>query len=382
MKKVVISALVLGAAVISSCSSSSSKQGSITKGDASKMDTLSYALGANIGASIKYQMSDVPLNFDDISEGFEVATIGKSDMTHDDAIQVLQNYFMEVRPMRSEIVEAKRNAADSVALANGAKSEDVSAARAALVADADMFESEAQRQEVSYAFGFDLGTNIYNEGLPLQVYWMKKGFNDANMEQTTMAEEDIMAYLQNYFTVVRPAEMLALSTENLAKIEKQSGVVKTESGLLYRIEEAGDTSVMAISDSDAVKVNYTGRLLRNNEVFDSSRYADTSAEMLEMLKTRDPENYDQDRPVEFQLSGVIPGWTEGMKLVGKGGRISLWIPSDLAYGANGAGNTIGPNEALFFDVEVFDFIPAALQLFVKEVKKTLPSLILPSKFES
>ncbi len=360
MKKVVISALILGAAVISSCSSTSQQSG-ITKGDASKLDTLSYALGANIGSSIKYQMSDVPLSFDDISEGFDVAVFGTSNMTHDEAIEVLQTYFMQTRSARAAVVEAKRNSADSVALANGAKAEEVAAARAALVADADMFESEAQRKEVSFAFGFDLGTNISAEDLPLQSYWLKKGLKDADLNEIVMNEEAIMAYLQNYFTVTRPAELLALSNENLAKIAKEPGVIKTESGLLYRIEQEGDKEAIATSDSDAVKVNYTGRLVRTNKVFDTSRYADSSEEMIEMLKYRDPDNYDQDRPVEFTLSGVIPGWTEGMKYVGKGGRISLWIPADLAYGVNGAGNDIGPNEALFFDVEVLDVIPAALR---------------------
>jgi FKBP-type peptidyl-prolyl cis-trans isomerase FkpA len=73
-----------------------------------------------------------------------------------------------------------------------------------------------------------------------------------------------------------------------------------------------------------------------------------------MVKSHNPELVGKDSPIEFPLEKVIKGWTEGMKLVGKGGRISLWIPAELAYGERGAGQDIGPNEALYFDVELLD----------------------------
>ncbi len=357
MKKVLITALIASAALICSCSSNQPTTGMV-KGNKSKLDTLSYALGANIGGSIKMQMADVPLDFAQIAQGVESAAFDANSMSHEDAVNTLRTYFMETRTAQSEVVAAKRQAAIKEAMDGGATAEEAALAVGALPADADMFESEAQRTEVSYAFGIDLGTNLKSEDLPLQTYWIIQGLNDADLGQTKMTEVETMEYLQNYFTVVRPAQLQQQSIDNLAKIAKESGVITTESGLMYRIEEEGDNTIMATSDADAVKVNYTGRLVRNNKVFDSSRYADTSEEMIEMLKMQNPEGYDQDRPIEFQLSGVIPGWTEGMKLVGKGGRISLWIPAELAYGANGAGRDIGPNEALYFDVELIDVIPA------------------------
>ena len=66
---------------------------------------------------------------------------------------------------------------------------------------------------------------------------------------------------------------------------------------------------------------------------------------------------DQSETVEFPLNRVIKGWTEGMKLVGEGGSITLWIPSNLAYGPEGAGRMIGANEALVFNVEIVEVKP-------------------------
>ena len=111
---------------------------------------------------------------------------------------------------------------------------------------------------------------------------------------------------------------------------------KTESGLLYKVTREGDADTIARDSRDVVVVNYKGTT-RDGKVFDSS--------------------YEREEPAEFPLNRVIPGWTEGMKLVGKGGAITLWIPADLAYGPRGAGRDIGPNEALQFEVEIVDVKP-------------------------
>ena len=107
---------------------------------------------------------------------------------------------------------------------------------------------------------------------------------------------------------------------------------KTESGLLYRIDRAGDESLKPRAE-DVVNVDYEGKL-RDGSVFDSS--------------------YERGEPTEFPLNAVIKGWTEGLQLVGKGGKITLWIPAELAYGERGAGQSIGPNEALRFDIELLN----------------------------
>ena len=137
-------------------------------------------------------------------------------------------------------------------------------------------------------------------------------------------------------------ENLEASKAWLAEVEKMEGVVKTESGLLYRIDREG-TGIQATADTNIVEVNYEGKT-RTGKIFDSS--------------------YERGESISFPLNGVIKGWTEGMKYVKEGGQITLWIPSELAYGQRGAGRDIAPNEALEFEVELIDQI-------VSEIKETL-----------
>ena len=162
-------------------------------------------------------------------------------------------------------------------------------------------------------------------------------------------------FWNNYMMIVVPAQNKEKSEQWLASIEKKSGVQKTESGLLYKVEKEGDMSMRATDDRDVVKVHYKGTK-SNGKVFDASRFADMPKMRQEIMKKQMPEAYDKDEPIEFPLNRVIKGWTEGMKLVGKGGKITLWIPSDLAYGPRG-NRGIGGNEALRFDVELIDVTP-------------------------
>ncbi len=104
---------------------------------------------------------------------------------------------------------------------------------------------------------------------------------------------------------------------------------KTDSGLQYRILRKGsDTKPKA---TNTVRVNYHG-WLDDGKVFDSS--------------------YQRGEPISFPLNRVIPGWTEGMQLVGEGGMIELTIPANLGYGAQGAGSAVPPNATLHFLVEL------------------------------
>ena len=115
----------------------------------------------------------------------------------------------------------------------------------------------------------------------------------------------------------------------LAENATKPDVHKTPSGLQYKILAPGEGK--APKATDVVLVNYRGTLLNGTE-FDSS--------------------YKRNAPIEFPLNQVIPGWTEGVQLIKEGGKIQLFIPSELAYGKRGAGGLIGPDETLIFEVEL------------------------------
>jgi FKBP-type peptidyl-prolyl cis-trans isomerase len=114
---------------------------------------------------------------------------------------------------------------------------------------------------------------------------------------------------------------------------EKEGVRETESGLQYEVLKEGTGAKPG--RSSRVKVHYQGELL-NGKIFDSS------------LK--------RGQPAVFGVTQVISGWTEALQMMKEGARWKLYIPSKLAYGARGAGRTIGPNELLIFEVELIEIL--------------------------
>lgn len=355
MKKILFAALALACAVAAVSCSSKSK--TVSMGDKSQIDSLSYCLGENIGFGVSGDMADIPFNLDLVKKGIEEGAFEKASQKQEEAIEILRDYFMNKRGERQAKLDAQREAAkeDSTVV----------------VDKSVMFESKEECDSVSYAFGNDIGCNVRESKLPLQIYWLCKGFNDAYEGAGEISEENVQSFLQNYFMVVRPAQLLEESNKWLAKMEKKMGVKKTESGLLYKVVKAGDKELMPKDDRDIVVVKYEGKT-KDGEVFDSSyqRVEDVKNQIAETKKNKElneeekaerlaqlDEELKSVETVEFPLNRVIKGWTEGMKFVGKGGKIILYIPSELAYGPRGAGRAIGPNEALEFTVEVVDVKP-------------------------
>lgn len=127
----------------------------------------------------------------------------------------------------------------------------------------------------------------------------------------------------------------ARSAAFMAANASRPGVVTSPSGLQYRIERPVTADIPRPSAADVVRVHYEGRLL-DGQVFDSS--------------------FERGEPVEFPLSGVIGAWREGLQYVRPGETVTIWAPSELAYGARGSGNgEIPPFSALIFRVELLAF---------------------------
>lgn len=117
----------------------------------------------------------------------------------------------------------------------------------------------------------------------------------------------------------------------LAKVKKEEGVKTTASGLAYKVLTEGTGPNPKATDQ--VTVHYTGKLI-DGKVFDSS--------------------VKRGQPATFPLNRVIPGWSEGVQLMKKGGKSTLYLPSNLAYGERGAGGVIPPNATLVFEIELLE----------------------------
>ena len=142
--------------------------------------------------------------------------------------------------------------------------------------------------------------------------------------------------ITNTLPVMSQDSIPANSSSNLEKGQaflknnaSKPGVHTTPSGLQYKVILEGHGKTPKATDT--VRVNYRGTTIDGTE-FDSS--------------------YKRNEPIEFPLNGVIPGWTDGVQLMKEGGKIELFIPSNLAYGAQGAGGVIAPDSTLIFDIEL------------------------------
>lgn len=195
---------------------------------------------------------------------------------------------------------------------------------------------------LSYALGLSMGNNFRASGIDtINVGDFADGvaavFDGAPLK---MSYEEAKAEIQVYFTELEKKQQKAaaeLGDQNKALGEKflmENGkrveVLTTPSGLQYEVLKEGDGPKPTAADR--VEVHYTGKLI-DGTVFDSSE--------------------ERGVPATFGVTQVIPGWVEALQLMKAGSKWRLFIPSNLAYGPNGApGSPIGPNATLIFDVEL------------------------------
>ena len=338
MKKAFLSVLVCLASAVIACGCKEEKGiKGLLLSDNEKIDTLSYIVGTDVANSIEKNMIPMfKIDYDVMMSALVQALDPEATIKIEDE-SFNKETLREVgnKYMTSELRER------------------VMAAQADTTGNATIYTDDKEKNIISAILGADIAYSASQVQFKLDKRSLVTAIDDVHNGKGRISEEFSREYVQNYFTVVLPEQNRKESEEWLTKIEKKKGVKKTESGILYKIENEGDSNIKAVNDEDVVKVLYTGRT-KDGKVFDSNRWNDMPQERQEMIKAYQPDQAEIDNPIEFPLNRVIAGWTEGMKLVGKGGRITLWIPSDLAYGERGAGQDIGPNQALCFDVELLD----------------------------
>jgi FKBP-type peptidyl-prolyl cis-trans isomerase FklB len=202
------------------------------------------------------------------------------------------------------------------------------------------------RAKVSYALGMDLGAQLRKQGLEIDAAIFAKALNDAltgaKLEMTTEESQKLIAAFQAGARKTLEAAAAAAGLKNkqvgeafLAANKTKQGVVTLPSGLQYKILKEGTGPKPTLDDT--VECHYRGRLLDGTE-FDSS--------------------YKRNQAAAFPVKGVIKGWTEALQLMPVGSKWELYLPSALAYGERGAGQTIAPNATLVFEVELLSIVKA------------------------
>lgn len=204
--------------------------------------------------------------------------------------------------------------------------------------DPSGLENASDLQRGSYGFGMQFGKTLARSGEQFDVALVSEGIADVYAGKPTQLTKDQAEQVLREAEVelrarksAEAANKLEAARSFMSKNSGRDGVVATGSGLQYEVLRKGSGSKPA--STDKVTVHYRGNLVDGTQ-FDSS--------------------YDRGEPTTFPLNQVIPGWTEGLQLMSKGAKYKFFIPPELAYGARGAGASIGPNEALIFEVELLD----------------------------
>ncbi len=198
-----------------------------------------------------------------------------------------------------------------------------------------------QRQQVSYTLGAQFARSLRVQDLDLDSTALARGLKDGLKAEQVQLTEDEMQEALKRFNIERQQAVRELAKENrqtaddfLSRNRVAEGVKTTSSGLQYKILTEGKGTFP--KPTDIVQVKYRATLT-DGTLFDSSNKRST--------------------PAEFPLNGVIPGWSEGLRMLKKGGKAVFFIPPELGYGDRPQ-QKIPPNSVLIFDVELLDIKPA------------------------
>jgi FKBP-type peptidyl-prolyl cis-trans isomerase FklB len=203
---------------------------------------------------------------------------------------------------------------------------------------APVFNTDKEKE--SYALGMNIGRGLSEQAKYLDLanlfHGLQDGLSGGKTLLTDAEAQEALAELRNEVSKEHEAQLQQTGEANmkegqefLASNKTKDGVVTLPSGLQYKILTAGTGAKPTASDT--VVCNYRGTFINGTE-FDSS--------------------YKRGQPASFPVGHVIKGWTQALQLMPVGSKWQLFVPSDLAYGARGAGGVIGPNATLIFEVEL------------------------------
>ncbi|NLC49909.1 MAG: FKBP-type peptidyl-prolyl cis-trans isomerase [Bacteroidales bacterium] len=321
-----LSAIIISGMLLVSCGGNTATPKASLKND---VDSISYAYGVSLaeqGLTQFLEQSGVIENSTNIQYEYQMKISAAEDSTEKVNLE---------KEMNTKIAELnKKNAPKLDQFLKGLKE-----------------ALNASEEKTPYIQGLGIGNQIAEQMMPQLTSMVFAGDSTKKMnndqiisglfgalrnQELAMPKSDASEYVQNR---VEQAQEESMRSQNSGSIEegetflaenaKRDEVIVLPSGLQYEVINEG-TGELPV-DGDQVKVHYHGTLL-NGTVFDSS--------------------VDRGEPIVLGVNQVIPGWTEALKLMPVGSKWKLYIPYDLAYGAQGSGADIKPFSSLIFDVEV------------------------------
>ena len=205
-------------------------------------------------------------------------------------------------------------------------------------------EVKTDDQKASYALGFrsaEQMRSLENLDLDAMVAGLRDGFDEKG--ESRLGDEDLDQLIRDFQGRMMAAQQKKVEEEagkNLEASEKfladnaeRDGVTVTDSGMQYEVLASGEEGAASPTLNDTVEVHYHGTL-PDGTVFDSS--------------------VERDQPATFGLQQIIPGWQEALPMMKEGDKWKIVLPPSLAYGEQGAGGDIGPNQVLIFEIELLD----------------------------
>ncbi len=205
---------------------------------------------------------------------------------------------------------------------------------------------KTHQDSIAYSLGLNLGQYVHNnilkdslelnkdilfEGVRSGLYKQNQLLTDQEMQSTIQNFQQEQMQIQQMKAKESADRNKATGQIFLEKNKKEAGVKVTPSGLQYKVIKEGKGKKP--TTENIVKVHYTGKLI-DGKVFDSS--------------------VERGEPIEFPVTGVIKGWTEGLQLMSEGSKFMFYIPADLGYGDRGAPPAIEPGATLIFEVELLE----------------------------
>lgn len=199
---------------------------------------------------------------------------------------------------------------------------------------------ETREDSLAYAFGVNIYFGMQADSFEIDPRIMAKAMVDSKTNKNIMDDVTARGFIMQYFQEMEAEKMKEAYKEDMERNNKflednkqRQGVITTESGLQYEVITMG-TGPKPTTEN-VVKVHYKGELI-DGQVFDSS--------------------IEREEPATFGVTGVIPGWVEGLQLMPVGSKFKFYIPYNLAYGETGAGGVIPPFATLIFEVELIEIV--------------------------